>query len=406
MRLLRLDSVNLKWVLEDFPGPKVPLYAILSHTWGRDNDEVKFEDIEDGQREYNDTSKPGYEKLRFCLERVEEDGLRYFWIDTCCIKKSDSTELQRSLASMFYWYQRAARCYVFLSDVSIYEATGDSESKWQRAFSKSRWFKRGWALQELLAPNSVIFYSKEKNLLGDKIELATTIEVITKIPDPALRGLDLSRFSKEERLSWAKDRSTTVPEDAAYSLIGIFDVELHMLYAEGDYNKRKNAALRMLHKAIAEKNVDAEQLEDVIRIGGASWTDLSTLSHEQLVRLDTDLDEYRKWLLDGFPKQYNDRIGNAASLKELSQAAGKRMMELLANYGVRYEDLSDLEANMQSWKEPWIRYRNKSATAQARVQALVENRWYWTNKNEDVFTGIVAYRTLEDLMIWRGIWKK
>ena len=182
MRLLRLDPEKLKWVVEDFPGPIVPFYAILSHTWGRDKDEVKFEDIEDGQQGYSDTSKPGYEKLRFCQERAEKDGLRYFWVDTCCIKKSDSSELQRSLASMFYWYQRAARCCVYLSDASIHEVTEDSEFKWEKAFSKCRWFKRGWALQELIAPDSVFFFSKENNFLGDKQELASTIRIVTQFP--------------------------------------------------------------------------------------------------------------------------------------------------------------------------------------------------------------------------------
>jgi hypothetical protein len=407
MRLLRLDSKKLKWVLEDFPGPIVPLYAIFSHTWGPDGDEVKFEDIQNEQLEYGDTSKPGYDKLRFCQERVEKDGLRYFWIDTCCIKKSDSSELQRSLASMFYWYQRAARCYVYLSDVSIHDSTEDSEFKWKNAFSKSRWFKRGWTLQELIAPASVFFFSKERELLGDKKELASTISIVTRIPEPALTGLDLSRFSKEERLSWTNGRRTTVPEDTAYCLVGIFDVELHMLYAEGDYNKRKDVALHKLGKAIAEKNADTDRSEDVVRIGGASWSDLSTLSREQLRRLDTDLDEYQQWLLDGFPKELKGKVfGNSDSLTELAQAAGKRMEALLAKYGVRYKDLSDLEVNMKSWEEPWARYRNKSAAAHERVHGLVENRWYWTKKNEDLFTGITAFRTLEDLKIWRGTWKK
>lgn len=404
MRLLRLDSQSLKWVLEDFPGPTIPFYAILSHTWGRDIDEVKFEDIETGQRGYSDTSKPGYDKLRFCQEHVENDGLRYFWVDTCCIKKSDSSELQRSLASMFYWYQRATRCYVHLSDVSIHDSTGDSEFKWEKAFSNSRWFKRGWTLQELIAPDSVFFFSKENHFLGDKKGLVSTISIVTKIPGPALGGLELSRFSKTERLSWTKGRITTVPEDAAYCLIGIFDVELHMLYAEDGYKKRKNTALDKLHRAIAEKSIDAERLEDVIRVGGASWGDLTTLSREHLQTLDTDLDAYRRWLLDEF--QPNEGYGWSASLTELSQTAGKRMKMLLATHGVRYEDLSDLEADMQTWKEPWARFKNKSATAEVRVQALLENRWYWTKKNEDVFTGITAVRTFQDLMIWRGLWKK
>jgi hypothetical protein len=354
----------------------------------------------------SDTSKSGYDKLRFCQERVEKDGLTYFWVDTCCIKKSDGSELQRSLASMFYWYQRATVCYVYLSDVSIHESAEDSEFKWEKAFSKSRWFNRGWTLQELIAPNSIFFFSKEKKFIGDKIELASTISIVTRIPGPALRGVELSHFSKEERLSWTKGRITTVPEDAAYCLIGIFDVELHMLYADGNYDKRKNAAQDKLHKAIAEKNNDEERRQDVVLIGGASWSDLITLSNEHLRRLDIDLEEYQKWLLVEFPKQLNEGIGWHASLTNLSQTAGKRMRVLLAKHGVRYEDLSNLEANMQSWKEPWARYKDQNVAAQARVQALVENRWYWTKKNEDVFTGITAARTFEDLKIWRGTWKK
>jgi hypothetical protein len=405
MRLLRLDSERSKWILQDFPGAVTPCYAILSHTWGRSDDEVKFEDIQDGQRAYSDTSKPGYDKLRFCQEQAEKDGLVYFWIDTCCIKKSDNTELQRSLASMFYWYQKAARCYVSLSDVSIHDSTDDPDYKWESAFSKSRWFKRGWTLQELIAPTSVSFFSKENNLLGDKKELASNVSVVTRIPSSVLMGrLELSYFSEEERRSWADGRHTTVPEDSAYCLVGIFDVELHMLYADGDYDKRKDAAQNKLRKAIAERNNDIEASQDVVRIGGASWNDLMRLSEKDLRGLDSDLNEYQKWLLEDFPRQHKERIGDASALTALSETAGKRMKALLAKHGVRYEDLSHLKANVRSWDKPWARYLDESATAQARVQGLVENRWFWTKKNEDVFTGIVAARTLEDLMIWRKTW--
>ncbi|CAI9629219.1 unnamed protein product [Alternaria burnsii] len=402
MRLLRLDLEKSKWVLENFPGPLIPFYAILSHTWGRDEDEVKFEDIQDGLRDKDDTSKPGYEKLRFCQEKVEKDGLVYFWIDTCCIKKSDSSELQRSLASMFYWYQRAARCYVYLSDVSIHESTEDPESKWERAFSKSRWFKRGWTLQELIAPSSVFFFSKEKRFLGDKKGLASTISTVTRIPGPALEGVELSRFSQNERMSWTQDRVTTVPEDAAYCLIGIFDVELNTLYAEGDYDKRKNAAMRRLRKAIEGEITEPSSPQDVIQVGGASWIDLIALNENQLRQLDLDLQEYQEWLLLEFPKQHNDGL---ASLTDLSQNAGKRMKALLAKQGVDYQDLSDLGAEVNSWKKPWAIYNDESATTQARVQALVQNRWYWTKRNEDVFTGITAVITFGKLMVWRGTWK-
>ncbi|KAB2099627.1 hypothetical protein AG0111_0g12184 [Alternaria gaisen] len=405
MRLLRLDPKQPRWILEDFPGPVTPVYAILSHTWGRDEDEVKFEDIQDGPRYYGDLSKAGYDKLRFCQERVEKDGLVYFWIDTCCIKKSDSSELQRSLASMFYWYQRAARCYVYLSDVSIHDSTGDPESRWELAFSRSRWFKRGWTLQELIAPSSIFFFSKEKSFIGDKKKLASTISTVTHIPGPALEGVELWRFSRNERMSWAQNRVTTVPEDAAYCLIGIFDVEdLSMLYAEGDYNKRKDAAMKRLQKAIEEKSTGVEDIksgqpQDVVRIGGASWNDLSTLNEDQLRQLDLDLEDYQEWLLFEFPKRW----GLGLSLCEDSKAAGKRMKDLLAKHRVRYEDLSGVETSVKSWQKPWNRYNNETATAQVRVQALVENRCFFT-KHEYIMTIITAAKTFEDLMTWRGTW--
>jgi hypothetical protein len=213
-----------------------------------------------------------------------------------------------------------------------------------KALPKSRWFKRGWTLQELIAPNSVFLFSKESRFMGDRIELASTISVVTRIHVLALTGLELSRFSKEQRMSWTEGRVTTVPEDNAYCLIGIFDVELHMLYAEGNYDRRKNSAQNKLHKAIAEKQLDDERLQDVARIGGASWSSLITLSVAQLQTLDADLEEYQEWLLVDFPKQYLEREDREEDIANLLLTAGQRMKALLAKHGVRYEDLSNLKS--------------------------------------------------------------
>src|SRR5271155_2034114 len=95
----------------------IPAYAILSHTWGDDGQEFTFEDLAKGAGK----SKPGYRKIRFCGEQAARDGLRYFWVDTCCIDKSDAAELQSAINSMFQWYKNAARCYVYLPDVSVSE---------------------------------------------------------------------------------------------------------------------------------------------------------------------------------------------------------------------------------------------------------------------------------------------
>jgi hypothetical protein len=229
--LLRSDRAEFR-LTKDFVGDDtIPPYAILSHTWGADIDEVTFADL------VTDTGKdkPGYEKIRFCGEQARQDGLQYFWIDTCCINKDNRAELSLAINSMFRWYHKATRCYVYLSDVSIRErerARGLADT-WESDFRKSRWFTRGWTLQELLAPASVEFFSQERKRLGDKSSLRQQINEITNISYSALQGDPLSRFSVEERLQWIEHRQTKLEEDKAYSLLGIFNVYILPIYGEG-----------------------------------------------------------------------------------------------------------------------------------------------------------------------------
>ncbi|KAH6696714.1 heterokaryon incompatibility protein-domain-containing protein [Leptodontidium sp. MPI-SDFR-AT-0119] len=230
MRLLQSDDDgNLS--LTEFFEDNMPEYAILSHRWG--TEEVTFRDLIDGTSK----AKAGYGKIQFCGEQARRDRLEYFWVDTCCIDKSSSAELSEAINSMFRWYQKAARCYVYLSDVSTgkREASDTSaECTWESAFRASKWFTRGWTLQELLAPRLVEFFSKERNRLGDKGTLEQQIHEITGIPATALRQYSLSQFDVKERFSWAKSRQTTRGEDKAYSLFGIFDVQMPLLYGEGE----------------------------------------------------------------------------------------------------------------------------------------------------------------------------
>jgi hypothetical protein len=174
MRLLHSENSGFTFTNDFIGHDKIPPYAILSHTWGPVNEEVTFEDIVEGTGKV----KPGYEKIRFCGEQARQDGLLYFWIDTCCIDKSNNAELSRSINSMFRWYRNATRCYVYLSDVSS-SSIGSNPLRnprpWESDFRKSRWFTRGWTLQELLAPASVEFFSRERKRLGDKSSLRTQI---------------------------------------------------------------------------------------------------------------------------------------------------------------------------------------------------------------------------------------
>src|SRR5881275_701533 len=147
-------------------------------------------------------SKAGYNKIRFCGEQARRDGLRYFWVDTCCIDKSNNNELSEAINSMFRWYRDAAKCYVYLSDVSQPALDANDEFNlrpWESDFRKSRWFTRGWTLQELLGPGSVEFFSQERRRLGDKSSLEQLIHEITGIPNSALQGVPLSQFSVKDR---------------------------------------------------------------------------------------------------------------------------------------------------------------------------------------------------------------
>jgi hypothetical protein len=248
MRLLKLKDGEFSLV--EFVGDNIPRYAILSHTWGADDEEVTFKDLVEGTGK----DKAGYEKIRFCGKQAANDGLQYSWVDTCCIDKLSSTELSEAINSMFRWYHNATKCYVHLSDVSIcgsIENELSSQWTWKPAFQRSRWFTRGWTLQELIAPKSVEFYSAEGEQLGDKNSLVQEIHEMTGISIQALQGRPLSCFSVDERMSWAVRRETKREEDAAYSLLGIFDIHMPLIYGEG-----RKKALNRLQKEIKESLQD------------------------------------------------------------------------------------------------------------------------------------------------------
>jgi hypothetical protein len=222
MRLLHFDALG-RLVLTDFRGKTIPPYAILSHRWS--DSEILIEDISNGT--YKEKEE-GYRKLQFCAERAAQDELQYFWIDTCCIDRWSNNERSKAINSMFQWYKDAARCYVFLSDVSVLTATEPVQrSDWEASFRASAWFTRGWTLQELIAPVSVGFFSCEGYLIGDKASLDQLIHDITGIPLAALRNCRLDQFTTSERETWAKNRRTTEEEDIVYCLLGI----LGSLYA-------------------------------------------------------------------------------------------------------------------------------------------------------------------------------
>ncbi|KAJ9149779.1 HET-domain-containing protein [Pleurostoma richardsiae] len=238
MRLLNVDTFKL----EDFYDQDIPRYAILSHTWTKD--EVTFQEFPTLAR--ND---PRLAKADGCCSRAGRDRIPYVWIDTFCIDKSSSAELSEAINSMYRWYRQSEICYVYLTDVHD-DSTSPGSSFWT-----SRWFTRGWTLQELVAPFIVEFFDSSWRSIGLKCEnrvipalgdgfrrklggmngdLSETIMQITGIASSILRRSEpMQSTSVAERMGWASRRKTTRSEDMAYSLFGIFGINMPLLYGEG-----------------------------------------------------------------------------------------------------------------------------------------------------------------------------
>jgi len=212
MRLLN----TTKRKLEEFGSNEIPLYAILSHTWGES--EITFQDIEGDEAE----KKVEYEKIRNICDVAAAHGFDYVWIDTCCIDKTSSAELSEAINSMYRWYQDSGVCCAYLADVP------------PNAFSKSKWFTRGWTLQELIAPSTVINLDQKWQEIGTKSSLQQVISKITGIPTNMLLEGDLDGASVAQRMSWASERKTTRVEDLAYCLMGMFGINMPLLYREGE----------------------------------------------------------------------------------------------------------------------------------------------------------------------------
>lgn len=225
MRLLKIPYLPGQEKLELIQewGENVPPYAILSHRWSDvPDDEVLFADVQNGTSE----SKPAFSKVKKAMNQAKLHGYGFLWIDTCCIDKNSSVELSEAINSMYSYYEHAGICYAFLSDVS--------GTDMHKEFESSKWWERGWTLQELLAPSDVEFFSKNWARLGSKKQLHPLISQKTGIDGEYLFGArPVQDASIAKRMSWAASRKTTREEDLAYCLIGIFNVNMFMLYGEG-----------------------------------------------------------------------------------------------------------------------------------------------------------------------------
>lgn len=220
MRLINTHTLKL----ELFTEPLAVSYAILSHTW--EDDEVSFGDM---QNLSIARTRRGFRKVRKTCAIARRNGIPYAWADTCCIDKSSSAELSEAINAMYRWYHNAFVCYTYLSGL-----LPGSRSSTYDELRDCRWFRRGWTLQELIAPDVMEIFDEEWNRIGTKEELAEVIAQITGIDEEVLnKTTPLSTIPLARRMSWAAERQTTRIEDRSYCLLGIFDVNMAMIYGEG-----------------------------------------------------------------------------------------------------------------------------------------------------------------------------
>jgi hypothetical protein len=235
MRLINVNTLRLE---EFYSG--IPLYAILSPCWGEE--EATFKDWQASPSAQN---KKGFSKIERACKEAQAQGYDYLWCDTNCIDKTSSAELSEAINSMFDWYGGSSICLAYLDDISR-QTVGNS-------FRASRWFTRGWTLQELLAPEEVRFYDKDwqfiglRSTLADDMARATGIDTtflrpnfasfpfLLTLPSPHSVQLrqKLNVTSVATCMSWLSRRKTTRVEDIAYCMLGIFDINMPLLYGEG-----------------------------------------------------------------------------------------------------------------------------------------------------------------------------
>jgi len=309
MRLINCSTLQL----EEFFGTNIPRYAILSHTWG--DEEVSFAYFTSGQPLVGS----GYQKIIFTCQQATRHGIGYAWVDTCCIDKSSSAELSEAINSMFIWYRKSVCCYVYLSDVLTANMDQD--------FPKSRWFTRGWTLQEMLAPRKVIFYDQWWVDLGDREKHAEQISKITGIAEGALRTdqsymVEDNKFGSycvATRMSWASARQTTRAEDMAYCLLGIFNINMPLLYGEGD------RAFRRLQEEIIRKIDDDSILAWALSPEDRFPSPLGLLEKDALFHKTEDVD-----FLARSPKDFTD-------CADLTRATVPSSLFTLTNTGLQIQ---------------------------------------------------------------------
>ncbi|KAI0104258.1 HET-domain-containing protein [Nemania sp. FL0031] len=252
-----LDTTTFELGTGDQPNVRYEGYAILSHRWV--GEEISFRQLPDVVAELRSNKAPGstpqIEKIRGACKIARDSGFRWLWIDSCCIDKSNAVEFDETIRSMYNWYRDARICITYLNDV---DATGSWGPRLFNSIERdgpSFWFSRGWTLQELLAPSEVRFYDRNWEYIGTRHSHAQTLSQITGIATDYLLGAkDILSACVATKMSWMAGRTTTRPEDIAYSMLGIFNVHMNTRYGEG-----MEAFIRLQQELLTASHLTADE---------------------------------------------------------------------------------------------------------------------------------------------------
>jgi len=297
----------------EFGDDELTEYAILSHRWIEQevdyNEIVKLAKMDEEERS-EIRQRDGYRKIIQSCEQAKKDGYKWLWVDTCCIDKRSSAELSEAINSMYRWYENAKVSYAYLHDVSGPSfPTARNMERYLNSDGWPEWFSRGWTLQEMIAPRDVQFFNKDWYPIGDKRALSRTLQDITRVPQDVLKhGFFLSnRPCVAQIMSWAANRTTTRVEDRAYSLMGLLDVNMPMLYGEG-----KKAFHRLQLEIICTSNDQSIFAWNCnVRIGSILADDPSSFKdcNEMVLMNRDEFIEYLKLLIPAEELIEDDRHG-------------------------------------------------------------------------------------------------
>ena len=312
-RLIREGKrVDRRAKVLDFGDDEEAEYAILSHRWvGHEVDYDEIVELAKMAVEERDEirQRGGYQKIIQSCEQAQKDGYEQLWVDTCCIDKRSSAELSEAINSMYRWYENAKVCYAYLHDVpGLSFPTASDSARYPDFNGWPEWFSRGWTLQEMIAPNNVQFFNKDWQSIGNKRTLAPTLAAITGIPEHILaHGLRGNRPCVAQIMSWAANRESTRVEDKAYSLMGLLDVNMPMLYGEG-----KKAFHRVQLEIIRASNDQSifawhYDADDTVQPGGILADDPSCFQYCGEMEL-MDSDEFTRYCKGDVPEEELDSV--------------------------------------------------------------------------------------------------